>query len=226
MHNLYGCGLERRAPRRSQLHFPFPASTGPLEQDPVHGLHRATRTVFQNFCSVQISMINMAACGAVEALGAPRCRVDDAACRARLRRILSGNFDQGAPSLLQFVAQHICEGRPACTGDAARQRARLDHVGDLKFLNHHDPIRLGYRRAEAGEEVLALAPDLSVDAHHADFGFLSVLGSFLLAGDDALSARKAFQCLVIMLRVRRQVAIGVGQQVRDAAVDGEDRVLS
>ena len=145
-------------------------------------------------------------------LRATRRGVDASACAARLARVGSRHLDKGASRPRKFVAQHLREAGPSRVGDTA-SAATSNHSRDVQFLQHNDTVALGESCRLDVQEVVALPPDLAVDASDADLGFLSVLRSFLPSADGTLCASEALQRSLEVSGVGDYVAVGCGAEV-------------
>src|SRR5687768_15231177 len=77
----------------TKLHH-FPASTGALGQRSLHRQSRAIHTAFQNFGSVEVGMVDVAAARAAETLPVARTSVDQSAARTGLRAVGRSDFNQ------------------------------------------------------------------------------------------------------------------------------------
>jgi len=165
-------------------------------------------------------MVSVATGNTAETLSPPRGGVDRPARGACLRAVLRRDLYEGPSGPSELVAQHVRKRRPACVGYVSGEIA-ADHIGDLKLLYHHDPVRLGYRRREAVEKVLALTPHLPVDSHNAEISFFSFPRPFLFPGGGPLRPDETNKRAVVVLRVWCQVSVGVREKVRDAPVDGD-----
>ena len=203
----------------------FPLSTGALGQRSLQGQSRAIRTAFQNFGGVEVSMVKVAATGATETLCRARSRIDVPADGAGLRAVSGGDFDQPPPLPGELVAKHLDQAPPAGAEDSPGEPGiGADHIADLKTLDDHRTVALGIGARERVQAVLALPAYLAVQPVDASDGFLSFPGSFLTARDDALSTGKPFQGAFEVSRVWHERAIGVADQIADAAIECHDRL--
>jgi hypothetical protein len=218
---LRGGAFARRTTWNTQFSLRFPASSGPLRQAPVHRLTRVIRTGFENFRSVQVCMIDVTAAGTTETLSSTRERIYVPTSRTCLRAVLSRNFDKRSSGPLELVAEHFRKPGPSRVCDAACQ-SPSDHSRDVEIFDHDDTVALGVSRRFNVQEVFALTPYFSVKTHHAKFGFLSVLGSFLSSRNDSLRMSQPFYGVLVELGVRCELAIGVGDHGSNATIDGDD----
>jgi hypothetical protein len=104
------------------------------------------------------------------------------------------------------------------------RQATSNHAPNVELFDHDDAVALGQSCGLNMQEVLALAPDLSVQTHDAELGLLSPLGPFLSSGNDALRSGKPRHGALVEARIGSQVAVGIGQETGDAAVQGHDRL--
>ena len=111
---------------------------------------------------------------------------------------------------------------------SAMLRAQLasDHPRDVQFLQHDDAVALGESCRLDVQEVVALPPDLAVDAGDASLGLLSVLRSFLPSADGALCVGESLERGFEVARVGDHVAVGRRAEVGDATVDGDDGAVA
>jgi hypothetical protein len=205
---------------------PFPASSGRLKRGPLSRLARAIRTGEQNLGSVEVSMVLVATRRAAEdGLRATRLSVDAAARAACLAGVSGGHLDERASRPRELVAEHLGKAGPSRVGDASSQVA-ADHARDVQLLQHDDAVALGDSCRLDVQEVVALPPHLPVDAGDACLGLLSILGSFLLAGDVSLRPREARERRFEVAWIGDHVAVGRGAEVGEATVDGEDGAVA
>src|SRR5688500_14105785 len=118
----------------TKLHH-FPASTGALGQRSLHRQSRAIHTAFQNFGSVEVGMVDVAAVRAAETLPVARASVDQSAARTGLRAVSSGHFDQTTATTSELVTQELNEAAPPGVRNPTRERTVSQHVGGLKALD-------------------------------------------------------------------------------------------
>lgn len=168
-------------------------------------------------------MVNVTAARTAKSLAATGLFVHDAAGGARLRAVLGRNFDELAAVPSELVAKHLDESAPAGARDVPGEVRILDHTLDVQLLDDDRAVALGVGGRQAVQNVFTLAPHLAVEAHDADLGLLSVLRSFLASTDDALSVSEAAQGRLEMFGILHEQAVGVTDQVREAAVDGNHR---
>ena len=142
-----------------------------------------------------------------------------------LRTVGSRHLDELPSRPLQLVSKHLFELGPARISNASRQ-ITFDHPGNVEFLDDDGAVALGQSCRLDMQGMLALTPDLSVQAHYANLGFFSVLRSFLSAGHNSLSTSKPFQRLLKMFRILREFAIGIRKQMGDTYVNSYDRINS
>ena len=173
-------------------------------------------------CSIQVGVGFVPAAHTAEVFAVSAGGVDKPAGRTRLARVRGGDFDQASARRLQLVAEHGAERRPSGAVDLAPESA-AHHSLDVQLLDDHDAVALGVAGRENVENVLALTADLPVqrgDAHPRP----GVAGGALQAtADNAHRSRETTQTSLQVLRILDQRAVGVGQQVGHAAVDGDDR---
>src|SRR5208337_2679240 len=162
---------------------------------------------------------------AEDGLRATRLGVDAAARAARLARIGGGHLDKAAPQTTQLVAEHVSEAGPSRVGDAA-SAVTPDHPSNVQPFQHNDAVALGESCRLDVQEVVALPLHLAVDACDASLGLLSVLRSFLLARNVALSTSELLERPFEIARVGDHLAIGRRAEVRDASVDGDDGTVA
>ena len=98
-----------------------------------------------------------------------------------------------------------------------------EHALNVELLDDDRAVALGVGNRQLMQDVVALSPDLSVDATHEVQGFCSILGSFLPSISDVLSPTKFLQRLFEVGRVRDLISLRIGEQVGDAAIDGHYR---
>ena len=150
-----------------------------------------------------------------------RVCVDVLAHGARLRAVSRRYFDQSSATPREFVAQHVGELRPAGTGNAACKAVVLDHALDVQLLDHDGAVALGVVVTETVKQVLALTSHLAVDTRHVGSCFCSAMGSFLSSCYNALCMSESDKRSLKMSWVGFEPTIGVGEQVGDAAIDGD-----
>ena len=201
----------------TKLHH-FPASTGALGRRSLHRQSRAIRTAFQNFCSVEVSVIEVTAAGTAKALTVARLRIDRATSGAGLGTVRRCYFDQLTAAPGELVTQELDQAGPPGVGDSARERTISDHVCGLQTLNDNCAVALGVGGGERVKQVVALAANFAVQPLHAKDGFLSIGGAFLSPRDDALSFGEPLQSSIQGLSVCNQLAIRVSDKIGDAAV--------
>ena len=155
---------------------------------------------------------------------ATRSGIDSPARSAGLRAVGGGYFDELPAAPGELVAKHLDESAPPGSADSPGKRATLNHVGNLKTLDDDRAVALGVGGGERVKEMVTLPADLAVQPVHAIDGLLSVLGSFLSPGDDALSSGKPLERGFEVFGVRDEIAVRVGDQMRDAAIEGDDRL--
>ena len=143
-------------------HNHFPLSTGALGQRSLQGQSRAIRTAFQNFCSVEVGVVNVTAAGTAKALTVSRLGIDRTARGAGLGTVRRGNFDQLAAGPGELVAQELDQATPRRVGNAAREQTISDHVRGLKTLDDDGAVALGVGGGERVKEMIALAANLAV----------------------------------------------------------------
>lgn len=169
-------------------------------------------------------MSRMSAGSAAErGLSATRFSVDRSAFTACLRAVRGGDLDKLPAAPGELVAEHASEDSPSSVEDASRQSSiRLDHVTNLKLLNHDGAVAISVPVAEDVQKMFTLATHRTVSAHHANLCFLAVLGAFLLSGKVALCASQSSLGGAVESRRLDNATVGVGGYVDDAAVDSDD----
>jgi len=99
----------------------------------------------------------------------------------------------------------------------------LHHATHIEVFDDDDAVVLGVVGTYLVQDGFALTPHLAVQPHDAELGFLSISTSFLSARDCALGASEALERPLEMFGVEGDLAVGVGDQVGDAAVERDDR---
>lgn len=169
-------------------------------------------------------MVNVTATRTAEALAVPTVGVDDAARAARLRRVGGRNLDERSARPRELIAQHLGEAGPSGSGDMPREVVVLDHAGDVELFDDHRSVALGVGGRQLVQHVVALTAHLAVQTHHANLSLLSILRSFLPSRDGSLRSGQPSKSLFEVSGVDDEPPVGVGEQVRDASVDGDNRL--
>ena len=98
----------------------------------------------------------------------------------------------------------------------------MQHVGSLKALDDDRTVALGVGGGERMQDVVALTANLAMQPVHVIHGLLPVVGSFLSPGHHTLGSGQALECDLQGLGVFDELAVRIGDQVGDAAVESDD----
>ena len=114
-------------------------------------------------------MVTVATRGAEkDGLRGTRSRVHASAFPACLAAVGGRHLDEGASRPCELVAEHVREAGPSRIRDTA-SAATSNHPRNVQPLQHNDAVALGESCRLDVQEVVALPPDLAVDAAHGLF---------------------------------------------------------
>ena len=120
-------------------------------------------------------MVDVATVRTAEILSVTRLGIDRSAGGARLRAVVSWDFDQTTAAPGELVAQELDQAAPPGIGNPTRERTISEHVGSLKTLDDDRAVALGVGGGERMQDVVALTANLAMQPVHAAHSLLAVV---------------------------------------------------
>ena len=151
-----------------------------------------------------------------------RLRVDVSAGVTFLRAVRGPDKLDRSTGPILLVTKHLLEHRPSRICDPTRT-VPTHHRRHVQVLQHNDAVTLGVPCRLDVRKMSALSTDLAEASRDVTFGFFSVFGSFLSAGNGSLRTGKLFQRRFQVLRAGNQLSVGGTGEVGDAAIDRDHR---
>lgn len=144
--------------------------------------------------------------------------------RARLAGVVRIDLSQYSSLPGELVGEELGQEAPTLIEDTPGESSvGLHHVADLQILNHDRAVVLGVVVTKSMGKIFSLSPCLALKSSDLEFRFLPVPRTLLTSGYPLLSALQALHRLAVEAGGLEEQSVRVGNNVRDASVDSNDR---